>query len=132
MKRRAHAAGDEGFRHGPDGLVYVADTWDSRVAVFTGDGKFVSAWPVQGWEGDSLDNKPYITVDAQGRVYITDPEKYRVVVFSSTGTPLGTFGQYGPEQESFGLPVGLAADKSGALWIVDAGNNRLERFDAWK
>ncbi len=55
-----------------------------------------------------------------------------MVIFSPTGTPLGAFGQYGPEQDSLGLPVGLAVDRCGALWIVDAGNNRLEKFDAWK
>jgi sugar lactone lactonase YvrE len=111
--------------------VYVADTWNSRVAVFTADGKFVSSWPVQGWVGDSLDNKPYLTLDSQGRVYITDPEKYRVVVFSPSGTPLGAFGQYGPEPDSFGLPVGIAADHDGTLWLVDTGNNRLEQYGAW-
>ena len=103
---------------------------NTHALVFSSDGKFISSWPVSGWEGESLDNKPYIAVDAQGRVYITDPEKCRVVVFSPTGKALGAFGQYGPEPESFGLPVGVAAGPDGALWVGGAGNNRLEKFEA--
>ena len=87
---------------------------------------------MQGWTGDSLDNKPYLAVDAQDRVYITDPERYQVIAFSSSGTPLAAFGQYGPEEDAFGLPVGIASDSDGTIWIVDAGNNRLDKFDLWE
>ncbi|HLO16186.1 MAG TPA: NHL repeat-containing protein, partial [Anaerolineales bacterium] len=121
-----------GIAAGNDGFVYVADTWNLRIAVFSADGKFVMQWPVQGWAGDSLDNKPYIALDSQGRVYITDPERYRVIVFSSSGTPLATFGRYGPEDDAFGLPTGITPDSDGGVWIIDASNNRLTRYDLGK
>jgi len=115
-----------------NGLVYVADTWHMQVVVFSAEGNFITKWPVQGWVGDSLDNKPYIAADAQDRVYITDPERYRVIVFSSSGTLLATFGQYGPEDDAFGLPVGVASDSEGTIWVVDSANNRLAEFNIWK
>ena len=121
-----------GIAIGNDELVYVADTWNMQVIVFSVDGNFITKWPVQGWTGDSLDNKPYIAVDEQDRIYVTDPERYRVIVFSSLGTPLAMFGQYGPEKDAFGLPVGIAASSNGILWISDAGNNRLMKFNLWK
>lgn len=120
-----------GIAIGLEGRVFIADTWNLRVAVFTAEGQSVTNWPVQGWESDSIENKPYIAVDRQGRVYITDPEGYRVIVFSSSGEALAAFGQYGPEENAFGLPVGVAVGADGNLWISDAGNNRLEKFDAW-
>jgi uncharacterized protein (TIGR03663 family) len=119
-----------GIALGPDRNVYVADTWNSRVAIFSPDGKYLSSWPVQGWTGDSLDNKPYLAVDAQGRVYLTDPERYRVIVFSSQGQPLAAFGQNGSEENVFALPTGLTIDATGAIWLADAGNNRVVRFEA--
>lgn len=101
------------------------------MAVYSLDGQFVVSWPVQGWTSNSIDNKPYITVDKQERVYITDPETYRVIVFSSSGEALAAFGQYGPEDNAFGLPVGVAVGEDGSLWVTDAGNNRVEKMEAW-
>lgn len=121
-----------GIAIGNDGLVYVADTWNMQVVVFSAAGGFVTKWPVQGWTGDSLDNKPYIAVDEQDRVYVTDPEGYRVIAFSSSGTPLAMFGQYGLEEDAFGLPVGITADAHGRIWVVDAVNKQLRQFDLWK
>ena len=119
-----------GIAPGPGGNVYVADTWNLRVAVFSAKGRFLTSWPVQDWASDSLDNKPYLAVDAQGRVYVTDPERYRVIVFSSAGEPLAAFGRYGPEDDAFGLPIGIAVEPDGSVWVVDAGNNRLAAFAA--
>ena len=99
-----------------------------RVTIFSQEGKFISSFPIQGWNSDSMDNKPYIAVDSEGRVFVTDPEGYRVLVFSPNGDPLFVFGKYGPEDNAFGFPNGVALDSTGALWIADAGNNRLERF----
>lgn len=132
MEGDSQLAEPVGIALGPEGQIYVADTWNARVAVFSADGNFLKSWPVQGWIGDSLDNKPYIAVDAQGRVYVTDPERYRVIVFSSSGIPLTAFGQYGPEQDAFGLPIGIVSETDGEIWVADSWNNRLAKFDIWK
>ena len=54
-----------------DGNLYVADTWNQRIQVFSPDinglaQNFLSKWDVEGWYGQSLDNKPYLTSDRMG------------------------------------------------------------------
>ena len=111
----------------PDGRVFVADTWNQRVQVFATDGAFLGKWDIYGWEGQALDNKPYITIDGRGRVYVTDPKAYRVIVFTDGGLFQYTFGDFGNDPATFDLPSGLAAS-DGWLFVVDSNNNRLMRF----
>jgi DNA-binding beta-propeller fold protein YncE len=97
-----------GVAIGPDGNVYVADTWNMRVAISSPDGKSLSSFPVQGWNSSSIENKPYLAVNQDGQVLVTDPEGFRVLVFSPDGKPLFVFGTYGTEEFAFGLPNGIA------------------------
>ncbi|HBX70173.1 MAG TPA: hypothetical protein DEH25_12550, partial [Chloroflexi bacterium] len=117
-----------------DGLVYVADTWNQRVQVFERDPQSqtyfpLREWPIVGWYGQSLDNKPYIRINNQGQVFISDPEGYRILEFTTDGDFVRYWGEYGSESGNFILPTGLAVDPvSGDLWVADSGNDRLLKF----
>ena len=37
---------------GRDGLLYVADTWNDRIEVFTTQGVFIRQWPTPDPDGD--------------------------------------------------------------------------------
>ncbi len=121
---------------GSDGAVYVTDTWNQRVQSFipieaSGGGisfEPLAQWDVNGWFGQSLDNKPYIAVDANNHVFITDPEGYRVIEFTSSGEFIRTWGDFGDGPDLFGLPSGITVDPQGFVWVTDAGNNRILRF----
>lgn len=115
------------------GRVYVADTWNQRVQTFVASEDGLSyipdkAWDVYGWFGQSLDNKPFIAVNADQHVFITDPEGYRVMEFSDQGELLRVWGDYGTSATSFGLTSGIAIDSEGNVWVTDPAFNRILRF----
>jgi DNA-binding beta-propeller fold protein YncE len=114
------------------GKVYITDTWNQRIQVFVPDvtGLVYTAaaeWPVDGWYGDGLENKPFITVDASGTVSVTDPELCRVISFSSSGTPSHVWDGC-TTGTAFQLPVGIVSDASGGLWVTDSTSGKLVHF----
>ncbi|MCH7480282.1 MAG: NHL repeat-containing protein [Chloroflexi bacterium] len=113
------------------GLIYVADTWNQRVQVIqkNADGSYVaiSEWDIAGWDGQGIDNKPFIAVDGDGNVYITDPEIARVIVFSSTGEYLWSWSALS-ELPGAGLINGIAIDENGGVWISDGRKHVIYYF----
>jgi DNA-binding beta-propeller fold protein YncE len=113
------------------GLLYVADTWNQRIQVFSyADGLLspVTSWEVDAWFGQSLNNKPYLSVGEDGRIYASDPETGRVLVFESDGTLAHFFGGYDQTAVEIGLAQAVAADGEGGLWLSDAQHMRVLHF----
>jgi DNA-binding beta-propeller fold protein YncE len=122
-----------GLAIAPSGTVYVVDTWNQRVQGFTPseDGTFYSPtiqWDVNGWFGQSLDNKPFIAVSPDEHVFVTDPEGYRVIEFTAEGEFVRTWGDFGSGPAEIGLASGITVDQLGFVWVTDAGNNRILRY----
>ena len=116
-----------------DGNIYVADTWNQRIQVFTPDDTGVNygvsfSWEVTAWKGQSLDNKPFLTVDNSGHIFVVDPEGYRVLEFNTDGTIVRTWGEYSLDTDGFGLVSGVAIDPQGNIWVSDGSNMRLLHF----
>ncbi|HEY71315.1 MAG TPA: TIGR03663 family protein [Anaerolineae bacterium] len=115
-----------------EGRVYVADTWNLRVQVFEeiSDHWFVSVleWPIEGWYGESLDNKPYLSYSRTGHICVSDPEGFVVLCFTTEGEYVRGWGGLGASDSRFGLPSGLDFDGEGAVWVVDSANSRLMNF----
>ncbi len=95
--------------------------------VDSGDWQATLSWPIDGWFGQSLQNKPYLDVSSNGQVCVTDPEGYRVLCFDRDGEFLVGWGDIGSGAGQFDIPVGLAFDGE-ELWVVDHGNARLMEF----
>ncbi len=115
------------------GWVYVADTWNQRIQAFAPTEDALSFLPIKQWEvsawiGQSLENKPFISVDAQSNVYIPDPEGLRILQFDSEGQFVRGWGLATEGFEGLGIVNGVAADPAGGVWVSDSENNRLLHF----
>ncbi|MBL8088783.1 MAG: TIGR03663 family protein [Anaerolineales bacterium] len=119
-----------GIAVGPDGSVYVTDTWNHRVQKFTRDGRFVKAWGVfgQGETPESFYGPRGLAVDAEGRVYVADTGNKRIVVFDANGNFITQFGGAGFDPGLFDEPVGIAIDRNGTVYVNDTWNQRIQTF----
>ncbi len=114
---------------GDDGSIYVADTWNARIQVFTGEGDYLREWSVPEWEGQSLDNKPFLAIDNAGRIFASAPEGYRIMAWDVYGAPVLGWGNYGNDLQSFDLPTGIDSDAFGGLYVTDTDNDRILYFE---
>ncbi len=117
-----------GMAGGLTANTYVADTWNGRIQKFDSGFFPIMEWPIDGWEGNSTNNKPYVAVDSQGRVYATDPENYRVLIFDPFGIYLARFGQFSTGSDGFGLPNGIAIADDDTIYVTDAVNGSILKF----
>lgn len=121
-----------GVAVGPDGSVYVTDTWNHRVQKFSSTGNFIKTWGTFGQSGvdavDSFYGPRGIAVDSQGRVYVADTGNKRIVVFDADGNFITQFGSGGFDPGQFDEPVGVAVDGNGMVYVTDTWNQRVQVF----
>ncbi|HYJ12466.1 MAG TPA: 6-bladed beta-propeller [Thermomicrobiales bacterium] len=124
---------------GPDGLIYVADTWNHRVMVLDAEGNLVRELGRSGEisdTGDSTDPSklpglfygPRSIAIADDELYVTDTGNERVQVFASDGTFLRAFGGTGSEPGQLLEPVGISIGPDGLVYVADTGNARISVF----
>ena len=108
------------------GNLYVADTKNSRIVVFDGNGGFVRAIGSEG-NGDGQLKEPCgVAVGPDGLVYVADTWNHRVARFTPDGQWKGAWVASDP---GFFGPRALVFAK-GFLDVADTGNKRIVRFDA--
>src|SRR5258706_2945991 len=119
-----------GVAVGPDGSVYVTDTWNHRIEKFTATGQFIKAWGYfgQGEKPEAFYGPRGLAIDSAGRVYVTDTGNKRVVVFDADGNPITAFGSQGLDPGQFDEPVGITVDRNGVVYVVDTWNQRIQTF----
>jgi ABC-type Fe3+ transport system permease subunit/DNA-binding beta-propeller fold protein YncE len=119
----------------PEGLaidaqdrLYVADSCNHRIQVFSSEGKFLRAYGKPG-NGKGEFSYPYdICVDAAGRQYVCEFGNSRIQVFDANDQPIEIIGGPGAEPGQFNDPWGVALDSAGNLYVADSQNHRVQKL----
>lgn len=105
--------------------VYVADSRNHRIQVFTRDGEFVEAWPVPG-EGRPMN------IDATAdRLYAADYWNDVIRIYErETGELAASIGGPGDEPGELNNPGGVAVGPKDQVYVADFGNQRVQELTA--
>jgi DNA-binding beta-propeller fold protein YncE len=124
-----------GVAVGPDGRVFVADTWNHRVQVFGPDGTFLHSLGTFGTSGGDVASAPLqfygprdVAVDEQGNLYVSDTGNKRIQLFDTDLNYLRAFGGPGVLPGRLDEPVGVAIGPDRLLYVADTWNQRIQVF----
>ncbi|MDX2136776.1 MAG: TIGR03663 family protein [Chloroflexota bacterium] len=123
---------------GADGLVYVADQFGNRVAVFNADGQYMSDFSIASSATGRFERPNGVAVAPDGNVVVADTWNYRVQLLDAEGLPImgwGQAGQFGdaalPDPvDGFWGPRDVAVDAQGNIYVADTGNKRVRVYDS--
>ncbi|HTB35089.1 MAG TPA: NHL repeat-containing protein [bacterium] len=113
-----------GLAVGPDGSVYVADTWNQRVQKFDAKGKYLSEID------DGFYSPRNVAVDHAGNIYVADTGHSQVKVLDPSGHELKVIGGPGSSGGQFKEVFGIAVNSRGEVFVADPGNRRIQKFSA--
>ncbi len=127
--------GPRGVDVDANGWIYVADSGNNRVQVFTRTGEFVAQWPVPA-DAIALREPWDVAVGPDSTLFVADTWNHTLRKLDATGRVVlswGEFGQFSPSdaggQAAFYGPRGLALGPNGWLYVADTGNKRIQVFD---
>ncbi len=112
-----------------DGKIYVSDSTQAKILIYSPDGKLKS---VIGKKGEFTRPVGIAINKALKRLYIVDLKENRVKAYTLDGEPLFTFGEItgGSQDGNFNSPTNIAIDQSnGNIVITDTHNFRVQIFD---
>ncbi len=102
--------------------VYIADTQNDRIQVFSLEGKFQYSWGAEGSESGQFHHLTAIAVDQQDRIYAADNDwrNNRVQRFSMEGEFIDDF--YMPQAGDNFNPTGMIVNNESEILIADFRN----------
>ncbi len=125
----------QGIELAPNGSVYVVDTGNHRIQVFSALGEFLFQWGSQGSGPGQFNFPAAIAFNSAGEAYVTDFANFRVQKFTGDGQFLLSFGEAGTGDGQFRKamssgsgPYGIAVDALGDVYVGDTAGWRVQKF----
>ncbi len=130
-----HAGTSPGDFNRPEGIavdsqdrLYVADSCNHRIQVFSPDGRFLLAYGRAGKAKGELSYPYDICVDAAGHQFVCEFGNSRIQVFDGNDCPLEIIGGPGTAPGQFSDPWSIALDSAGNLYVADSQNHRVQKL----
>ncbi len=114
-----------GIDVGPDGTVYVTDTWadgGGRIVRFQADGTPLPS--IRMPQGQSFFYPRGLTVAPDGVLFVSDTGNNRIVWFNPDGSFGGILGQ-----DELKEPVGITDGPNGLIYVCDVAHKRIASFN---
>lgn len=123
-----------GIARDREGTLFVSDTGNHRIQIFTSNGKNIFFHGVFGSYGQGLGqlrSPTGITVHRRtGRVLVCDTENQRIHIFGEDKKPISFFPWYPTDPPDLNNPMGLIVCQrlDGIIVLADAAKKRLQLF----
>ena len=110
------------------GRLYVADSCNHRIQVFSPEGKWLRSFGGAGTARGQMSYPYDVRIDAAGYQFVCEFGNSRIQIFASDGKLVEILGEPGSEPGRFSNPWSIALDSHGNLYVADAGNHRVQKF----
>ncbi len=125
----------EGQLNGPtylawhDNELYVTDTLNSRIQIFSAQGEFLRGFGRRGLYVGDLPRPKGVALDSDGNIYVVESYYDYLLVFDRKGQFLLPIGGSGHEIGQFYLPAGVWSDAENRIYVADMFNGRVVIFE---
>ena len=111
-----------------DGLIYVADSNNSRIQVLSSSGAALRTIALPLPPGTTEAHPAGLAFDLEGNMLVSDETNSRVLKYDASWNMLSILGSSGTLPGRFDKPQGLAVSPSGFLYVADRNNDRVQKF----
>jgi ABC-type Fe3+ transport system permease subunit/DNA-binding beta-propeller fold protein YncE len=108
--------------------LYVADSCNHRIQVFSSDGQFIREYGEAGTGKGELSYPYDVAVDAAGNQFVCEFGNSRIQVFDAHGQSVEIIGGPGALPGRFANPWAVALDSRGNLYVADSQNHRVQKL----
>lgn len=111
-----------------NGKVYVTDSINARVQVFSAEGAYLGSFGKRGLYVGDFTRPKGIAADGAGRIYVVESYYDYMLVFDPQGEFLLPLGGSGAAPGKFYLPAGVWAGPENTIYVADMFNRRVAVF----